>query len=444
MNISPSLNQFKIPMLGKFLGGAMQNTNGQFIVGDVYVITGYNPDNNSVQTTGMTSRNRWIDATAFEVVRNTAWKFEEGHCAPHLEAASDFISDIAKFEDRHDDHVEALSFDHRVWTGIDLANSPDYSVTGRYIGNRWPELPPARPLNADIEKHLNDYCLADVDYSDIEQRAAAAFIHQSPQKETNRDRAEREALRRRGKSGYNFLFATGHVDALRAGAKERRFADFQHMMMSSKEFNSPTADAAEAILKATIAMMGVAPKLLGPNCRCTVLDDVQAGDAVYASQLEDGKPTFSAPFTPCHSDDNTKVNTMLRERLRRVMREATMTAMGAPHQDYNQMVECIQTIGAFVKGCTYRAVTYATAKGMKVEHPHTAVPVPVDPRYFNETHPIPCSVDDRDAPTQPRFEDEQEPSTFVHKSATRKTQEVHKETDATANLRKYRFNPDTL
>jgi len=341
-----------------------------------------------------------------------------------------------KNNNHHDDHIEALTFDP--FTHVDLGNSPDYSVTGRYIGARWPELPPARPLNADDYLELK---LSQAEYDSLESRTAA-FIHQSPRKETKRERFEREY-------GIRPMFATGHVDALRAGAKERRFADFQHMMMSSEEFNSPTADAAEAILKATIAMMGVAPKLVGPNCRCStgmfILDDVQAGDAVYASQLEDGKPTFSAPFVRNAIEASDKYRKTIRARIERGMSEATMAAMtaGDPYQDYNYIVECTQSVGAFLKGCSYRAAI-SLEKGMKVEHPHTSVPIPVDPRYFIERHPIPCAVDDRDAPTQPRFEDEQEQSTFVHKSATRKTQEVHKETDATANLRKYRYNPDVL
>ena len=261
MSQLPSI--FKIPMLGKFLDTAAQNTNGQFIEGEVYVITGYNPDDDTVQTTGRTSRNRWVDAAAFEVVRNNMWTFQHGHLA----GMEGIIGDIAKFEDHgHDDHIEALSFSP--FMHVDLASSPDYSATGRYIGPRWPELHeqrPARPLAADENQHIKDYnqykaCLPDTDFAELERRAAAAF-NQSPQRETHRERFDREhehldtlVRGRHGKSTANYIFATGHADALRTSAKARRFAA---MFKAGPAHIAPTDDIAEAILAATSAMMGV-------------------------------------------------------------------------------------------------------------------------------------------------------------------------------------------
>ena len=105
-------------------------------------------------------------------------------------------------------------------------------------------------------------------------------------------------------------------------------------------------------------------------------------------------------------------------------------------------------IGDFIRGRTYRAIFNGVKQHIQVEHPDTLVPVPVDRLYFDRKQEL-NMMDDRDAPMSPTFEEQttndasiQEESTFVHKSATRKTQEVHEENDGTANLRKYRFNPE--
>ena len=67
-------------MLGKFLGGAEQNTNGQFIEGDIYVITGYNYGTDCVEAAGLHSnQTHMVDASAFEVVRNEMHTFQHGH-----------------------------------------------------------------------------------------------------------------------------------------------------------------------------------------------------------------------------------------------------------------------------------------------------------------------------------------------------------------------------
>lgn len=483
-------------MLGKFLGGAMQNTNGQFLEGDVYVITGYNHETNCVQTKGNTSRNRWIDETAFEVVRNEMHTFQHGHLQ-----GLDLIGDIMDFEDRlHDDHVEATAFDPRVWMGIDLANSPDYSATGRYIGPKWSELHeqvPARRLSADQFPKLK---LREQNYAKLETRTAA-FIHQSPQKETSRERfnrehAERLSLRRQGKSAFNHLFATGHVDALRAGAKERRFAalglgkdvflEFRpqaeaiKMLKAMKEQPTITDDIAEAML-ATYRSMHVPEHLLGDriahsqdfrkrshNCRCA-MPEVKKGlhseftgvfilDDPYAAMLEDGKPTQTATFVRDAIEANDKMNKTITARLERSTRQITrdMLTMSPGikqakpiDRNYNCTVECVMHIGDFIRGQRYRAIYTGKGPTIRVEHPHTAVPLPVDRLYFDYKGEL-VAADDRNAPMSPTFEEDRygpkdsapEETTFVHKSATRKTQEVHEENDGTANLRKYRFNPE--
>lgn len=454
MILSESLNQFKIPMLGKFLGGAMQSTKGSFIEGDVYVITAYNPHNDTVQTSGLTTRNRWVDAAAFEVVRNTSWSFKHGHV--------DLASDLAKFEDRgHDDHIEALSFSP--FMHVDLSNSPDYSVTGRYIGNRWPELqtmPPARPLAADENQHIKDYeqykaCLPDTDFVALERRAAAAFS-QSPRRETHRERFEREHLDtlvrgRHGKSTANYIFATGREDALRTSAKARRFAA---MFNAGPAHNSLTDDIAEAML-ACVRTMGVSPKLLGPNCRCAMpelkkglhggmilIDDPMNNSIEYASMLEGGKPTRTSTFVRDAINGDARWVDTLRKRL-----GDTVTARMAPiSEGYNCSAECVRDVGVFVKGCIYRAIHTLGSVGLRVEHPHTSVPVPVDSRYFTRA----AAIDDRDAPMSPTFDEQTKPddsmkdeSTFEHKLTTRKAQDTHVDTEGTADLRKYRYTPDT-
>ena len=224
MAISEELNHFRIPMLGKFLGGAMQHTKGSFIDGEVYVITAFNPADSTVQTTGNTSRNRWIDASAFEVVRNPSWEFSEGHKLVReggiLNNLIDWDTaekDLSKFENpAHDDHVEALSFDSRVWMGLDLANSPDYSVTGRYIGQAWPEmtsrmLRPARPLAADENQHK----IISHDFTSLEQAA--------------------KTYARKGKSRANHIFATGRDEFIGREHQERRFAFLEVMKQTPNQ-----------------------------------------------------------------------------------------------------------------------------------------------------------------------------------------------------------------
>ncbi|MBL4908990.1 MAG: hypothetical protein JKX78_03035 [Alteromonadaceae bacterium] len=475
MSLSAELNHFRIPMLGRFLGHAMQNTHGSFLEGEVYVITAYNPQDKTVQTAGRTTRNRWIDATAFEVVRNASWDFAEGHCAPHLEAASDFANDLTKFEDTgHDDHVEAMSFDHRVWMGIDLANSPDYSVTGRYIGDAWPEmtsrmLRPARPLAADENQHK----ILSHDFTSLEQKAMT--------------------YARKGKSRANALYhyATGKAEFLALERRERRFAmlgphadklflelrhpeearamlkeKFEAIKYSASQETPLTDDISDAFL-AVQRLMQVPDHLLGEkefhtvdlmrnlNCRCVI------NDVPYVTGIEDGKPTYSKPFLPKLAKMSDKFEKTMRARLERSMNAVHLDTSAMP-EVYNRMVECERDIGAFVKGCTYRAMVTGSGPGIKVEHPHTAVPMPVPRDYFKTTGPIPCAVDDRDAPLDPMgdFDFEgaaqkkvnspdfpleaelAEESTFVHQSATRKTQEVHVENESTSDLRKYRFNPE--
>ena len=339
MSQSPSI--FKIPMLGKFLGGAEQNTNGQFIEGDIYVITGYNYGTDCVEAAGLHSnQTHMVDASAFEVVRNEMHTFQHGHLQ-----GLDLLGDMAECELRHDDHLEALSFSP--FMHVDLSNSPDYSSTGRYIGNRWPELheqAPARPLDADQYPKLKDYCLQDVDYSELELRTAA-FIHQSPRKETYRERFVRE--RREHTSAFNHLFATGHVDALRAGMKERRFAslglgkdvfpEFRpqaealKMLKAMKEQPTITDDIAEAML-AIHRSMHVPQHLLGEriahsaemrsqnfNCRCE-MPELKKGlhggafilDDPYVAMLEDGKPTYAKPFIATAAVASEKFKETLR------------------------------------------------------------------------------------------------------------------------------------
>ena len=451
MNLSDSLNQFKIPMLGKFLGGAMQHTKGSFIEGEVYVITAYNPVDSTVQTTGNTTRNRWIDEVAFEVVRNTSWSFKHGHV--------DLASDLASFESpKHDDHIEALSFDPRVigatpfsraWMGIDLANSPDYSASGRYIGANWPELQelprPARRLSADkILKDYEDYKrqLPHTDFSELEQRAAAAFIHQSPRKETNRERAERDAARRQGKSLANYMYSTGKSEFLNMQAKERRFAafstdqypDLKLQLRPSAEmrekFNalkddlinwddeevSPTDEISDAFL-AVQRLMQVPDRLLVEkptltadsmhqmqfNCRC-VMPELKKGlhneSVRYIESIEDGKPTYSKPFLIQGAEMTTLFEKTMRARLERSMNGVHI---------HTSAVD---------------------------DRPLTNTNITSDPFTMSEA---PKKANAPDFPLESELVEE---STFVHKSATRKTQEIHEENDGTADLRKYRFNPE--
>jgi hypothetical protein len=444
-------------MLGKFLGGAMQHTKGSFIEGEVYVITAYNPADDTVQTTGNTTRNRWVDADAFEVTRNTAWSFRHGH----LSGMEGIIGDIAKFEDRgHDDHIEALSFDPRVigatpfsraWMGIDLANSPDYSASGRYIGKSWPEmtsrmLRPARPLAADENQHK----IISHDFTSLEQKAMT--------------------YARKGKSRANDIFIqhmTSNAEFIGREHQARRFAMLDIKEHGASQEPSLTDDICDAFL-AVQRLMQVPDRLLVEkptltadamhqmqfNCRC-VMPDITKGafivDEQYIASIEDGKPTYSKPFLIKGVDMSAKFEKTMRARLERSMNGVHLHMSATAPELYNRMVECERDIGAFVKGCTYRAVVSGIGPGIKVEHPNTSVPMPVPRDYFKTVSNIPCAVDDRDAPFDPDFEGDiagyqqielPEESTFVHKSATRKTQEIHEENDGTADLRKYRFNPE--
>ncbi|MBL4909057.1 MAG: hypothetical protein JKX78_03700 [Alteromonadaceae bacterium] len=480
MSLSAELNHFRIPMLGRFLGHAMQNTHGSFLEGEVYVITAYNPQDKTVQTTGRTTRNRWIDANSFEVVRNASWDFAEGHCAPHLEAASDFTNDLAKFEDHgHDDHIETLAF--APFLNIDLANSPDYSATGRYIGDAWPEmtsrmLRPARPLAADENQHK----ILSHDFTSLEQKAMT--------------------YARKGKSRANAMFhyATGRAEFLAQQHRERRFASlgphadrlfltlrdpeesramlkekFEAIQYSAKQEPSLTDDISDAFL-AVQRLMQVPDHLLVEkqtltadamhqmqfNCRC-VMPDLTKGafilDEGYIERIEDGKPTYSKPFMIKGAEMSAKFEKTMRARLERDMTRVNRTVLGmSPVSSgvYNCTVECIMGIGDFIQGRTYRAIFNGISQNIRVEHPDTLVPVPVDRLYFDRKQEL-TLMDDRDGPMSPTFEEQTtkdesygpkdsspEETTFVHKSATRKTQEVHEENEGTANLRKYRFNPE--
>ena len=122
----------------------------------------------------------------------------------------------------------------------------------------------------------------------------------------------------------------------------------------------------------------------------------------------------------------------------------------------NCRAECIHSVGVFVSGSSYPAVYTPGVSFIVVERPDNKKGESVSSMHFaihteqpTSVRASPCAVDDRDAPSNPLFEDQYheqpvEESTFVHKSATRKTQEVHEENEGTANLRKYRFKPDTF
>lgn len=434
MSNSSPLNTFKIPMLAKFLGWTEQNFHGVLTVGECYVITGYNPEDDVVEVSTSGSRLGYlVDANAFEVVRNNMWTFQHGHLA----GMEGIIGDVAKFgSPSHDDHVETLSFGESMH--IDLSNSPDYSATGRYIGNRWSELhemSPARRLTADDYPELK---LSQQQYDNLECRTAA-FIHQSPHKETHRERFERE------RNSRNFLFATGHKDSLRLSAKDRRFATIgndvlvlrsheegkrllQEAFTSRPEHTAQTADAAEAMLAAFTSTMGVRPSMIGMNCRCSmpgafILDDT------YSEML--AKARAEQKFIANHSLGNTRMNETLRKRLTSYLDDS----MNKIHVDIVQQAPISAADDDLGPGITRIS-----------RSPHTMS----EPYGKAE----PSLTDNREAPVHPVFEYDDEPAedlnyslpnpepTFDHKLTTRKAQDTHVESENTEDLRQYRYTPD--
>ena len=185
----PAARRFAIPMLARFLGETEANFHGMLMVGHIYTITGYLEEQKKVILTVMDHTEIAVEAHAFEVVRNASWTFAEGHCSPNFEAFSDF--------GKHDDHVEAMAFDFHPWIGADFANTPDHSAIGQRFRDQWMndhESSPARPLFADLKnrnKQLENYL--NQGPTDDELRTAA-FIPQSPLKESHRERFERDKL----------------------------------------------------------------------------------------------------------------------------------------------------------------------------------------------------------------------------------------------------------